>query len=474
MRPTIPRYHFVLFVVTFLAALPVLAQGRCELSDTMTQCFDRYRMLPDEYVKQEEVALQEQPTGVDTSGANLTTGTKDFSPLMALAALLGQGTSGGSGTLVFDHNFHLPTFDKLNDSNNAQLKAVLNTQPTISGALRAKLHEKTLDDQIPRIEQKIGELDDFTVQLTYNFTNNSTGRGFEQYKKNYKNLCNVAYADWKKQADKWIDATRETLGESFKQAPPDSEVSFDKMVPAMAAQALVLTEAQARQLASTNPQVKRDAALASYYMLLDNQPQFHLTAERKFRDPLVGPDELMVDVTYEWSRVNLNAATKKCDGNWGTEECLDAYTAYVNGEEKGKGEEEMRKEMEQGDRLSFTGEYVDIGGDSIDAGLSELGTLVLEPVHKLTLKLDWSRKLSFGEGDPVKMDLAASYEDVSDDPHRQDRGVASLTLTCRVGNMEIPFGIVYANHGEFLGDVDARLSAHIGLNFKMPDGNGAQ
>ncbi len=348
----------------------------------------------------------------------------------------------------------------------------MNTQPKISGALRAKLHEQTLDDQISRIEQKIEELDDFAVQFTYNLASSSTGRGFEQYKGDYKKLCEAADDAWRKESEDWVKKTRTELGNRF--TAPTPEEAFEDMPPAMAALALRLTEEKARQLAGSDPQAKRDAALTSYYMLLDNQPQFHLTAERKFRDPLVGPDELTVDVTYEWSRVNLNAATKKCDGNWGTKECLDAYTAYVNGEENGKGEEEMRKEMEQGDRLSFTGEYVDIDGDSIDAGISDLGTLVLEPVHKLTLKLDWSRKLSFGEGEPVKMDLAASYEDVSDDPHRQDRGVASLTLTRRVGNMEIPFGIVYANHGEFLGDVDARLSAHLGLNFKMPDGNGGQ
>ena len=45
-------------------------------------------------------------------------------------------------------------------------------------------------------------------------------------------------------------------------------------------------------------------------------------------------------------------------------------------------------------------------------------------------------------------------------------------LTRKVGNLSIPFGIVYANHGEFLGDVDARLSAHLGLKFNMSGGNG--
>jgi hypothetical protein len=36
-----------------------------------------------------------------------------------------------------------------------------------------------------------------------------------------------------------------------------------------------------------------------------------------------------------------------------------------------------------------------------------------------------------------------------------------------MGKMFVPFGIVYANHGEFLSDVDARFSAHIGLRIGM-------
>ena len=66
-------------------------------------------------------------------------------------------------------------------------------------------------------------------------------------------------------------------------------------------QVLQLTEEKARKL--MNP-------LTSYHMLLDNQPQLHVTAERKFREPLIGPDELAVKVTWEWSNVNLNAAAE--------------------------------------------------------------------------------------------------------------------------------------------------------------------
>ena len=60
---------------------------------------------------------------------------------------------------------------------------------------------------------------------------------------------------------------------------------------------------------------------------------------------------------------------------------------------------------------------------------------------------------------------------MSDDPLRRDRGVATLTLTRQIGDLAVPFGIVYANHGEYLGEVDEQLSAHLGLKFDL-DGGG--
>jgi hypothetical protein len=67
----------------------------------------------------------------------------------------------------------------------------------------------------------------------------------------------------------------------------------------------------------------------------------------------------------------------------------------------------------------------------------------------------------------MRLDLVANYEDVSDDPMRQNRGVATLTVTRRFGSMAVPFGIVYATRGEFLGEVDKQLSAHVGLKLNL-------
>lgn len=95
--------------------------------------------------------------------------------------------------------------------------------------------------------------------------------------------------------------------------------------------------------------------------------------------------------------------------------------------------------------------------------------MTLSGAKKLIISAGWSRLIPADSSgtQPMRVDFVAKYENVSDDPTRRDRGVATLTITRQFGNLTIPFGIVYANHPEFLGPVDKELSAHVGLKFNL-------
>lgn len=450
------------FFLMLLAATPLLAQERCKPGDTIKTCLDRYSR--DTYVQemtaQEEDAFESQPTGVDSGGTDLASNSKDFSPLMALSALLGHGTEDGTGKVIYDLNFLLPALANPG-AMNAQLEAVVTMQPQISELIRNHLHARNRDAEVEPLKQKLGELADYTIRFSYNHTSDSLGRSFAQHEENYEDLCRTALdmADWAAE-DTSLKAGMDLAG-----LPQDKP--FEEMLPSEEIKARQQFSALDRELAARVSDVMSAAGLKSYHQLVDNQPQFHVTAERKLRDPLAGADEISVNVTYEGSWRNLNRATEGCAGEWGSEECVEKYMEYV---------ETWEEAIEKGYRFSFSGEYVDIEGETINTGLSNLAPIVSESARKLVLKAGWGRDFNFGDGEPIKLDLVGSYEDISDDPKRQDRGIARLTLTRNVGKMSIPFGIVYANHGEFLDaeGVDARLSAHIGLTFKMQDGSGNQ
>jgi len=78
--------------------------------------------------------------------------------------------------------------------------------------------------------------------------------------------------------------------------------------------------------------------------------------------------------------------------------------------------------------------------------------------------------LSGTPSDParLRLDFTASYEDVSDDPAKNDRGIANLTFTYPIANGTfLSIGAVYASKPQYRGDVDKELNARAGLLYKF-------
>jgi hypothetical protein len=74
-----------------------------------------------------------------------------------------------------------------------------------------------------------------------------------------------------------------------------------------------------------------------------------------------------------------------------------------------------------------------------------------------------------GGANDGRLDFELAYDSNLDgDTTNKERFKASLTYTRRVGEMDMPFSIVYANKDEFLGEVDHRISINFGLKFRQP------
>ncbi|HEU5134669.1 MAG TPA: hypothetical protein VFU13_05955, partial [Steroidobacteraceae bacterium] len=64
----------------------------------------------------------------------------------------------------------------------------------------------------------------------------------------------------------------------------------------------------------------------------------------------------------------------------------------------------------------------------------------------------------------------ASYDsNLDSDDNYKSRLVATLTYTRRIGDMDVPFSIVYANKSEFLEGVDKQIGLHVGVKFRGVD-----
>ncbi len=478
---------FLLFLVVGVS-VEAGAAIQCEMDETPEECWARVDQeasseLVEELETKEAKDLRDEPTAVQAGEANLKSNTTDFLPLLALSGILGDAQEGDTeGTYVFDLNFLIPGLSK---DKNSQLKAIVNSQPIISEGIKEQIPEENRDDLVGKIEDDLGSLDDFSLSYTFSWTDLTHGRGFKNYENRFASLTHALYRSFRSSASdlakqRALTEVTQFIGDNGI-AIGDDPVTFEDISAQLGeGKANAFAEFKQKFEAAANlaaaalaerRQMFIDAGLNRFANLLDNQPQLTFSANKWFRDSVVGGDETAIKVSYERGMANLNGALKRrCQEDLDTSapetlseetltRCLADYTRFVK---------DHKDAVTDGNKLSFSAEYADVKDKVFDLPDHDLTGLTINAAKKLVIAAGWSRKfLTAGEGEPIRLDFTGRYEDVSDDPERRDRGVFTLAVTRRIGGAEVPFGIVYANHGEFLGDVDERLSAHVGLKFSL-------
>jgi hypothetical protein len=225
--------------------------------------------------------------------------------------------------------------------------------------------------------------------------------------------------------------------------------------------------------------------------LVDNQPQLIFTLSASQRDPTVGPDAIVGTVSLELGRHNFNSVLREY--RWMHDNCqregrgsppkgcpaeVTPYAAYRQILDEAGGAEGIRPE----DRFILSLTYRDEHRYRFDYAYDEavtdpssgstttiprVASVDLPSSHELTGRLQWGRFLGKPGGPQARVDLSAEYDNVSNDDVRNDRFVARVTYTQPTAdNVAFPISVTYANRGEFLGDPDKVLSAHVGISFK--------
>jgi len=472
---------FLLAVIIAAAHDHAAAQGRCLPSMTIVECWNVY--LPDvmdfddrsaaasnsvmsEALRTNAVASRKRETGVDTQSVRTATATKNFLPMLSAAGLVGDDEGNGSrGTLVIDLNFLLPTGGS---DKNTQLKALINTRPSLFEPLAGVMTE----DRAAALEDTLGDLSDYGFVLSYNLWNSGKGRNFEFYRRRFSALVEgIAGPAKPVSADfaSLVAMVGELSGEDLEQLPL-SEIPADRRVEFMRA-----LESFAQDEAAIEADLRTrvdDAGLRYFADLVSNQPQLFFSLESRIRDDFVGPNELAARLTWEFGFANINAYEKSYGracraldepGRQVDEsllrECADTYSGFVNAN---------RTRIRSGERFALSFEWVRI--DDLHIMLAEDDVdFLIEGTSKLVAAVGYGRLLMLdpAQEPSLRLDASARYEDVSDDPTRQNRLIITVTLSKRFGDLSIPISIVYSNHGEYLGDVDQRLSANIGIAFDV-------
>jgi hypothetical protein len=227
--------------------------------------------------------------------------------------------------------------------------------------------------------------------------------------------------------------------------------------------------------------------------LLHQQPQVYASVVQKSRNQLVGADETSFKITYETSGHGLGSFYRqakptcddaklkqaqadalnslKSDNSAAIAACLDAWQAF-------RGDPKTKAALRSSSRFAFSLEYAGVRANKVSLA-SPPSAVTPDP---FTLKTDSSESLigsaTYGfavvGGGPGtregRVDLTASYANVTGDPNRDNRFVVAAVYSQKINDMlTMPLGVVYANQKRSLESIsDHGLSMHFGLVFKMP------
>lgn len=194
--------------------------------------------------------------------------------------------------------------------------------------------------------------------------------------------------------------------------------------------------------------------------LINNQPQWNVTFQARLRDALVGPQEYRLEARYESGWVNMNGLREFC-GDGLTARCFRNYL-----EDPG-----VRAILARSDRIWFSGQVRLIEDyDFRSSGPTDPPNLAVAGSLSIEVKGGYGRYLSVDElgTELARVDLVAEGLLHEDGSGRKDTWGVSAIYTHRVSDsFSLPVGLSYSNRDEFLEDVDHRVSANVGLHYRL-------
>jgi hypothetical protein len=464
----------------------------CNKDMTRQACEDEYTKLPKAAKETEAEALEDvgkKAATANTGNANAssslpTSSFTDFFNLLQTSA--SNGDSGGDDpeALSFELNeCGLP--DVPGRKIACQLRARAQ-QPELYEPLKTALNDADLATRATELDDGLSVTDQVTVGAFFSLVGERWGSGLSPG-------TIALFTDLKNEADSIAlaannlpsvgapnsDFTKFLMQEvaTLPDTPEDRQRTkvIDKVSDANLTFAEIFPGAMAdRVVARFEEFAKQNVALTTdrynalnslgrreLAQLLNNQPQLYLGVEYGARSEFAGPDELRAKIGYETGFANVNRyrayAQSNCAGD-GVVPCLAKYLAQPG----------VQATLKSADRVAVTLEY--ISHRRYEVSVADTAVAITTPASR-----SWLGSLAYGryfdkldKDLKTRLDIVASYEDVSDDPTRRDRGIATATLTRQISDdWVLAVGLVYATKPEFRGEADKDLSVRLGLNYKF-------
>jgi hypothetical protein len=460
---------------------PAAETPKCLDEETLLACFQRVQIAAENGLAEvregeTEVATRTElavaKTSADSSGTGTASTLTDFAQLFDVLGLL--SADGAEGNLLnFDLNFLLP-FQKNLETNNSQLKLLVNTQPEPLGALVESFEESIREARKAELQKDIPTFGDQEYKFSWSLVTNRFGRDFSRLRKLIGPVYDGAAVAARAKAGltnreqlAFMNLIGTQLGGDLASAGTKLIGTYEEPLKSQLVKAtLEAGKARGEMTRAFDGEIAT-LGLDRLAELVEQQDQLLLSASHKARDDVVGPDETSVGVTWEFTGNNLwgflSDDGKVCTDKHAVETGGAAYDACV----KALGKY-LENDFQHQWRFKLEAAYKRV--DAVTYSYPDYDVALALPKNKrVEVTFGAGREFS-GARDLGRLDFELSYDsNVDNDTTNKDRLKATVTLTKRVGDLDVPFSLVYANKNEYLGEVDHQIGMHVGVKFRQPD-----
>jgi len=473
---------------------PVMADPTCdEVNESLLACFQRISgesgpqvanvraedaaadpVLATNAVAAAKTATDEEladaKPSADTGGGSTAVTLTDLTPIFDALGLLSSDDS-TSDQLVLNLNFLLPVQDV--ENKNTQLQLVVNTQPVPLDQLVQAFDESIRDARKDALQKDISTFGDQELKFNWSLVSTRFGRDF----RTLRGLLSPVYEGAREKslataksndAKKGMRAFMQTLQDNNVPLADAQGKKINTFAEPLRSQLVAATIEAATARATITQEFAKEMAGADLNRLtdlVDQQPQLLFSISHNFRDEIVGPEETSATVTWEMTRRNLGNFMRgegaDCAKSDDVRKGADVYASCVRALKK-----YLSQDLADQWRFKLEGSYKRV--DAVAYSFPADGVaLDLPKTERIEVSIGAGREFS-GKPDLGRLDFELSYDsNINNDTTNKDRLTAAITLTKRVGDLDIPFSIVYANRNEFLSEVDHEIGMHVGIKFRQ-------
>lgn len=444
-------------VLLLLLATPLAAQT-CIDTDTPQTCWNKFVPPVDVAVSVQNVGemVAKTNTGtIDLSKVN-TSAMRDF--LSTFSAAVQSGTiEEENGAYVLDYNLPVDLGGSDDDVIKFQTKF---QQPELATSVTTALSSNSA--ALTTLGDGLDETDDITFSVTYSPATQRFGRSLEQHRPLIESLVTaVSESRGSQSATRRLAAFANALARAG--AVIQETDAFTKIDDA-GKRAQVISALQSAASSAKEEFAQQDDLITAFAELLSNQEQLYFSGAYRDVDPLAGASGASIKGTYELGGKNLTKFQKRNAAACGTlttengrRSCLTAFNSYVANEKL------------LGWRIAATLDYQKTQATTVDLTAYNVANVTTAAAQSNVITLTAGRNMdSASSSRQRRIDIAASYENVTGDPNRDDRLVATFTWTQELNdNVYLPITLTFANKEKYLGAQDDQFGVHFGVSYKL-------